>query len=732
MDPFETKLQLAPHLVLTATPDGSTYLTETARSFRVKEPLQAALLQRADGTRTGEQLMLALDGQFGGAEVLHALRRLQERGMLVENGSGLTASEAAFWSPQGLERGGLGRLSSTQVGLTVLEPLDANPLVQALRGAGVRVADAAGPSGLELIVGVNYLAPRFLGRLREARSRGVACLAAKLEGQSAWLGPFITGGDGVPCPACVEQCLERNRPIAKYLAREGRDYVEPASGKLPVSLEVAAGFVALRLADSIVKAELSALATKLLALDLRSFQLTEHALTRRPQCPECGSAKWMHDQMLRPVTLTEREHLHGDDGGYRTISPEETHARYRHLVSPVTGVLTSLGELRERSLPLLPVYAAGYFVSPLASAAESSETFDRTSLGKGRSHAQSRASALCEGLERYAAVWQGDEARVRKSFAALGSEAIDPRELQNFSERQYQTRTDKSDRRRMIPLPFDPNQVLDWSPAWSLTHQARRWLPTAYCFTLTPTAQEERVVTYNPNGHAAGNCLEEAVLQGFLELVERDASAVWWYNRLERPCVDLQSFGDEFFRQVIDLDRSLGLDLHVLDLTHDLGIPVMVAMGLEERTGRYFMGFGCHLDAGLAVQRALTELHQVYDPDRSRESLRSNAVISSTSASCARVRAWRPLRPAPLNAREARAWRRPFNTAWTRWPTPAWKPSCSTTLGPTSACPRSRWSCPACATSGRASARGACTTCRTSSAGSSGRSARVSSTLYRS
>jgi ribosomal protein S12 methylthiotransferase accessory factor len=589
--------------------------------------------------------MLAFDGQFGGAQVLHALRRLQERGILVENGSALTASEAAFWSPQGLERGGLGRLSSTPVGLAVIEPLEAAPLVRALRGAGVRAADASDEGGLELVVGASYLEPRFLGRLREARSRGVACLAAKLEGQSAWLGPFMTGGDGVPCPACLEQCLERNRPIANYLARAGRDHVQPASGRLPVSVEVAAGFVALRLADCIVKGELSALSAKLLSLDLRSFQLTEHTVTRRPQCPECGSARWMHDQMLRPIALTEREHVHGDDGGYRTISPEQTHERYRHLVSPVTGVLTSLGELRERSLALLPVYAAGYFVSPLTSAAESSETFDRTSLGKGRSHAQSRASALCEGLERYAAVWQGDEARVRKSFAALAPEAIDPRELQNFSERQYQTRTDKSDRRRMIPLPFDPQQVLDWSPAWSLTHQARRWLPTAYCLTHAPTAPEERVATYNPNGHAAGNCLEEAVLQGFLELVERDASAVWWYNRLERPCVDLHSFDDAFFRQVIDLDRSLGLDLHVLDLTHDLAIPVMVALGLEERTGRYFMGFGCHLDAGLAVQRALTELHQVYDPTGTGESpfkrgdfeherfLRPSRTLPSTPAS---------------------------------------------------------------------------------------------------
>ena len=42
------------------------------------------------------------------------------------------------------------------------------------------------------------------------------------------------------------------------------------------------------------------------------------------------------------------------------------------------------------------------------------------------------------------------------------------------------------------------------------------------------------------NGCAAGNTLEEAIVQGFLELVERDSYAIWWYNRLQRPEVDLE------------------------------------------------------------------------------------------------------------------------------------------------------------------------------------------------
>jgi ribosomal protein S12 methylthiotransferase accessory factor len=614
LDPFETRLRLAPQLVLTTTPDGSTFLTESGRFFRIKEPLQRALLAAADGARTGQELLLDLDGRFGGAEVLHALHRLHARGILVEAELSITGPEAAFWTPEGLEKAGWARLGETLVQLDVLESAEAAALERALAGAGVQLASASGPAALALVVGDDYLDARLLERTAAHLARGVPCLPARIVGRSAWLGPLLRP-DGGPCPRCLAEHIGRNRPIERHLARTALAGYTPAPlGKLPASVEAGASFVALRLADAIVQDELPRLAESLLELDLRSFRLSEHAVTRRPQCPACGKPAWMQEQMARPVLLQPREHAHDDDGGLRTVSPERTHEQYRSLVSPVSGVLTRLGELRERSLPITPVYAAGYFIAPLDAGSNPTETFDRMSLGKGRSHAQSRASALCEGLERYAAVWQGDEARVRNSYAELAPAAIDPRALQNFSDRQYAEQAPTSDRRRMIPLRFDPEQVLDWSPAWSLTREERRWLPTAYCFTHTPTASREQVALYNPNGHAAGNCLEEAILQGFLELVERDASAIWWYNRLARPQVDLASFGSEFFEQTLELGRSRGLSLHVLDLTHDLAIPVMVALGLEETTGRYFMGFGCHLDAELAVQRSLTELFQVYDP----------------------------------------------------------------------------------------------------------------------
>jgi len=104
--------------------------------------------------------------------------------------------------------------------------------------------------------------------------------------------------------------------------------------------------------------------------------------------------------------------------------------------------------------------------------------------------------------------------------------------------------------------------------------------------------------------------LEEAVLQGLFELIERDATAIWWYNRIERPAFDVQRIDAQHFA-LLDKTLSAEHDFWVLDLTHDIGVPVMAAIGRNKQTQGLSFGFGCHLHKELAAQRALTELCQL-------------------------------------------------------------------------------------------------------------------------
>ncbi len=97
-------------------------------------------------------------------------------------------------------------------------------------------------------------------------------------------------------------------------------------------------------------------------------------------------------------------------------------------------------------------------------------------------------------------------------------------------------------------------------------------------------------------------------MQGFLELVERDSVALWWYNRVPRPRVDLSSFGHPSLDAIGTFLRERGRDLWALDLTSDLGIPVFatVSRAVEGPEG-ISLGFGAHLDPDVALMRAVTE-----------------------------------------------------------------------------------------------------------------------------
>lgn len=161
-----------------------------------------------------------------------------------------------------------------------------------------------------------------------------------------------------------------------------------------------------------------------------------------------------------------------------------------------------------------------------------------------------------------------------------------------------------------VPLPFDDTRAIEWTPCWSLTEEQPRWLPTAYCYHAYPLPREHWFCRADSNGCASGNTLEEAVLQGFFELVERDSMALWWYNRVRRPAIDLRSFHDGFCDAMLTAYQCHGRTLEAIDLTSDLGIPVVAAISWDASGGKIWLGLGAHLEARLAVARALSELNQ--------------------------------------------------------------------------------------------------------------------------
>jgi ribosomal protein S12 methylthiotransferase accessory factor len=237
------------------------------------------------------------------------------------------------------------------------------------------------------------------------------------------------------------------------------------------------------------------------------------------------------------------------------------------------------------------------------------------SFGKGSTAEQGEASALMEAIERYSGIFQGNEIRMTRRFTHFpAGDAITPNDVLLYSDAQYQrqqSHASRSDQLMPVPTPFDPSAKIEWSPVWSLRDERFKYLPTSLLYFFYRGPGEYRIHA-DSNGCAAGNTLEEAVIQGFLELVERDAYAIWWYNRLQRAEVDLGPFDDTYIRDLKIQLAETGRRLWVLDVTTDLGIPSFVTIAHWKENGEEFIDFGsgAHFDARIAVLRAMTELNQ--------------------------------------------------------------------------------------------------------------------------
>jgi thiazole/oxazole-forming peptide maturase SagD family component len=161
-------------------------------------------------------------------------------------------------------------------------------------------------------------------------------------------------------------------------------------------------------------------------------------------------------------------------------------------------------------------------------------------------------------------------------------------------------------------MPLDPDASIDWTPIWSLSNNEFKYIPTGYAYYGYPHRDDQFFCWSDSNGNAAGNTLEEAIVQGFMELVERDAVSLWWNNRIRRPAVDIASFDDLWLAAVARYYEEQARPLWVLDLTSDLGEPTFAAISrrVDKPVEDILLAFGAHFDPRIALRRAVTEMNQ--------------------------------------------------------------------------------------------------------------------------
>jgi oxazoline/thiazoline synthase len=602
--------QFAPNFTVYVLPPDVVCLYSEDRKFFLHGELYCALASAiAKGGKSLQQLLGELGKRFPVDKVEEALKRLIERRYIVEASPSSTGAVAGYWASLGLPAGlAEQNLANCRVRVESIDVDGAAEFAAALGEFGVRVTKRAADLTVTL---VNDYFERQLAELNKQRvSDGTPWLLVQPSGAFPLVGPVFNPGNG-PCWTCLFDRMIRNREVKGFLERgSARAVAISPLARKPLG-QGAIQFAALETAKAIASGFRTELNNHIISHDLLGSNVVKHYVAARPQCPTCGSKKLRDPRRApKPIELGPGAKLIMTSGGFRTVSSRATVARFRKHVSPLTGVVNKLERI-EVDLPMNTNYFAGHnFSGPALTVDALRAGLTGGSFGKGSTTEQAEASALMEAIERYSGIFQGDEIRMTRRFTDFPSgDAILPNDVQLFSDAQYRSPADEPDDAHPVPPPFDPLAKVEWSPVWSLRDQRFKFLPTSllYFFYGGPAA-----LPADTNGCAAGNTLEEAIVQGFLELVERDAYAIWWYNRLRRPEVDLGHFNDSYVRDLQTQLADTGRRLWVLDVTSDLGVPTYVAIlhWMQNGHENIEFGSGAHFDRRVALLRTLTELNQ--------------------------------------------------------------------------------------------------------------------------
>ncbi|AKB76350.1 hypothetical protein MSLAZ_3089 [Methanosarcina lacustris Z-7289] len=225
--------------------------------------------------------------------------------------------------------------------------------------------------------------------------------------------------------------------------------------------------------------------------------------------------------------------------------------------------------------------------------------------GKGSTEQRARISAIMESFERCLAERPGVNANIEGGISAPALVDSYASAIENCSVLDPKA--------LLLSQPFNPSSLMEWVGAYDLMNGEETFISAnAVYHPYDAPGQCQKLFLSNTNGLASGNVLEEAILHGMLEVIERDAISTAQFTRnLGKEIVLTEE--DGYLYELTRKFKDAGVGLKVWLVPTDTGIPTVIAATDDAKLkdpALLVMGAGSHLKPEIAVARAITEAAQ--------------------------------------------------------------------------------------------------------------------------
>jgi ribosomal protein S12 methylthiotransferase accessory factor len=276
----------------------------------------------------------------------------------------------------------------------------------------------------------------------------------------------------------------------------------------------------------------------------------------------------------------------------KILPPEETVRRFKEKLKKVNlDILEETIRIDNGRLDI-PIYFSSCGRDALAVIGTKKQ------MGKGATPLQAEASAVMELAERFSffSFCKNPDNFFVDTYRNLQHRAI-PFEM--IAQSVHDDSEDLDASKKIFE-----NIPLKWTKAFNLTSNQEILIPFNWFYTINEF-----------NGPSAGNCVEEALLQGISEIVERHVSSLVNHNRLKVPAVNLDSATDPMVVEMIKKYRRAGIKLYLSDFSLDTGIPSIGVLAYDPANfpekSEIVWTAGTTPDPEKALSRALTEVAQL-------------------------------------------------------------------------------------------------------------------------